>query len=270
MKLADVLRQECVLVDASFEDKAMVLCEIAALAKRSKYCRHLSEEEILEAIQEREIAGSTVIGSGIAIPHCRIKGIDDFVVGLISVPRGVDFDAPDRKKIFLIVFIIAPAGQGDAQIRLLSSISQTFQDPAVVKKIIAAKTPKALISRFLQDDRETPVARQDGGKNLMTVIVQDDPVFQQILASLAAVENISLAVFDAHNCREFLSDDPQFAVAAAGGIQNFAKMIRIVVENKLTNEMIRRIETITGSLSQCAGILVTVQHIDLAMGMLEL
>lgn len=270
MKLADVLRQECVLVDASFEDKAMVLCEIATLAKRSKYCRQVSEEKILEAIQDREIAGSTVIGSGIAIPHCRIKGIDNFVVGLISVPQGVDFDAPDGKKIFLIVFIIAPADQGDAQIRLLSSISQTFQDPDAVKKIIAAKTPKALISRFLQDDRDTLVARQDGGKNLMTIVVQDSPVFQQILASLATLENTSLAVFDAHNCREFISNSPQYAVAAADGRQNFARMIRIVVENKLTNEIIRRIETITGSLAQCTGILVTVQHLDLAMGMLEL
>lgn len=270
MKLADVLRQECVLVDACFEDKAMVLCEIAALAKRSKYCRQISEESIIEALQDREIAGSTVIGGGIAIPHCRIKGIDNFVVGLISVPQGVDFDARDRKKIFLVVFIIAPADQGDAQIRLLSSISQTFQDPAVVEKIIAAKTPKTLISRFLQDDRDTLVARQDDSKNLMTIVVQDNPVFQQILASLTTVENISMTVFDANNCREFLSDNSPHAVAAAGDRQNFARMIRIVVENKLTNEMIRRIETITGSLAQCAGILVTVQHLDLAMGMLEL
>ena len=108
MKLAELVRTECIRVGSTVDDKAMALCEIAVLAKNSPVLQNVPEEVVLEAMQEREILGTTAFGHGIAVPHCRIKGIQDFVVGLLTVPEGVEFESEDAQKVHLFVFIISP------------------------------------------------------------------------------------------------------------------------------------------------------------------
>ena len=269
MKLSDVIRRECVQANGVFEDKAMVLCEIAALARKSPLCGNVSEEAILEALQERETLGSTAFGNGVAIPHCRLKNVHDFVAGLISIPDGVDFEAPDRKKVHLIVFIIAPTVDNTAHIRLLSSISQALQNTAAVKKMIAAKTEKALCDRFIQAAEGDIPIYEPGRKNLLSILIQDQTTFEKILAAMTGIESCSLSVIDAKNSRTCLKSIPLFAAIHNNNHSKFCKLILAVIERKLTNEIIRRIETITGSLSKCSGILMTVQELSFCAGMLE-
>lgn len=270
MKLSDVIRRECVQVNGAFEDKAMALCEIAALARKSPLCRNVTEEDILEALQERETLGSTAFGSGVAIPHCRLKNVRDFVVGLINVPDGVDFEAADRKKVHLIIFIIAPIADNTTHIRLLSSISQALQDASTVKKMIAAKTEKALCERLIQAaEKDIPVYDEGGRDNLLSVTIQDQITFDKILAAMAGVEGCSISVIDAKNSHSCLKSIPLFAGMHNVTHSEFCRIILTVVERRLTNEIIRRIETVTGSLSQCSGILLTVQELTFCAGMLE-
>ena len=105
MKLIDVLRKECVVAGAQFSDKADALREIVQTAKKSSALKDVSEEEILASLEGRESLGSTGFGKGIAIPHCRLKSVTDFVVGIITVAAGVDFKALDEEKVKLIIFI---------------------------------------------------------------------------------------------------------------------------------------------------------------------
>ncbi len=270
MKLSEVIHLECVKPQASVEDKAMALCEIAALACKSPLCRNVSEETLLEALQDRETLGSTAFGNGVAIPHCRLKDIHDFVVGLISVPDGVDFESPDGKKVCLIIFIIAPTTDSAAHIRLLSAISQALQDPIAVKKMVAAKTAKFLCEKFIQAIESDIPVYEPGKKNLLTIAIQDQAAFDKILAALAGVEGVSLSIIESQNAYRYLKSIPLFAALSEHDHSTFSRQIIAVVERKLSNEIIRRIEIVTGSLSECSGILVTVQELAFCVGMLEI
>jgi PTS system nitrogen regulatory IIA component len=270
MKLSDVIHLECVKPQVSVEDKAMVLCEIASLAHKNPLCRNVSEESILEALQDRETLGSTAFGNGVAIPHCRLKNIHEFVVGLMSVPDGVDFESPDGKKVFLIIFIIAPTTDTAAHIRLLSAISQALQNPAAVEKMVAAKTAKALCEKFIQATESDIPTYEPGKKNLLTIAIQDHAAFDKIIAALAGIDGVSLSVIESQNAYPYLKSIPLFAALSNHDHPTFSKQIIAVVERKLSNEIIRRIETFTGSLSECSGILVTVQELTFCAGMLEI
>ena len=87
----DLLREECIVPNSDFSTKQQVLKAIATVAKKSPLLKNISENEIYTALEEREAIGSTGFESGIAIPHCRLEEVTDFVVGIISVPGGVDF-----------------------------------------------------------------------------------------------------------------------------------------------------------------------------------
>ena len=172
MKLSELLRKECVQVGSTVDDKAMALCEIASLAKKSDILKNVSEEAILEALQERETLGTTAFGHGIAIPHCRMKGVQDFVVGLLTVPDGVEFESEDTHKVHLLVFIISPKNSDNAHIRLLSTISQALQDAEIVKKMIAARSSETLQSLFLEATRVDVSEQLPLQRNLVQIFIQ--------------------------------------------------------------------------------------------------
>lgn len=269
MKLTDVLRPECVRTGAFFEDKAIALCEIAALAKQSPLCRHISEEDILESLQERETLGSTAFGGGVAIPHCRLKSLSDFIVGLVSVPEGVDFEATDGKKVRLIVFILAPVDRPNAHIRLLSSVSRTLQTPKQVQKLVKAKDPKSLVDTFIRYTGTEIPLEIPSQSSLFHVFVQDEHVFEEILTALSGLETGSLAVLSAESAGRYLARVPLYADFARNRDHAVCRVIIAIVEQRLDNEIVRRIEGITGSLRECSGVMVTIQHLAYTAGTLE-
>lgn len=245
--------------------KRLALCEIAALAKKSEVLRHVPEGAILEALQDRETLGSTAFGNGVAIPHCRMRDVKDFVVGLMTIPQGLDFEAEDQKRVKLMVFIIAPRQQSNTHVRLLSVISQALQDTEAVEKMTQAKDEDQLRQLFLEAARQDISEQVLVRRNMVHVFVQDEKVFREILESLSGLENVSLAVVDAKRCRSYL---PIYADFVENG-DNACKVITVIVERRLNNEVIRRIETITGSLFECIGVMVTVQELNYAAGSLE-
>lgn len=270
MKLVELLRSECVRAGSTADDKAMALCEIATLAKQSKALKRVSEDEILEGLQERETLGTTAFGHGVAIPHCRLKGVKEFVVGLMTVPGGVEFESEDGKKVQLIVFIVGPQDQSNTHIRLLSAISRALQDESSVKKMIKAKSGKQLQSMFLEAAGQDISEQIPVRHNLVHVFVQDEKVFSSIMEAVATLENISFCVIEGQNSRQYLSKSPIYAGFAANGNAPVCKILAATIERRLSNEIIRRIEGITGSLFECMGVMVTVQEMSYSAGSLEI
>lgn len=269
MKLTELLRTECIRVGSTVDDKAMALCEIAALAKKSKVLKKVPEEMILESLQERETLGTTAFGNGIAIPHCRIEGVKDFVVGLLTVPEGVEFEAEDGGKVHLLVFIVGPKKSRNTHIRLLSAVSQALEDTSLVQNMITASDSEQLQTLFLDAARSEVSERVSLRRNMVHIFIQDENVFQEILGTLSGLESISLNVFDCKPgvaCLEGTSIDAEFSNSESA----FSRCVVAIVERNLSNEVIRRIETISGSLFECTGVMVTVQELTYSGGSLEM
>ena len=269
MKLTELLRTECIRVGSTVDDKAMALCEIASLAKESPVLRNISEDAILEALQERETLGSTAFGHGIAIPHCRMEGVRDFVMGMVTVPDGVEFEAEDGKRVHLLVFIIAPKESRNTHIRLLSAVSQAFQDMSVVQQMVDASDGQQLRSLFLEAARQDVSEEVTVPRNLAQIFVQDEHVFHEIVESLSGLENISLNVFEGKACRAYLAGSPLYA-GLPDNDETVSQCIVAIVERNLSNEVVRRVETITGSLLECTGVMVVIQELVYSGGSLEM
>jgi PTS system nitrogen regulatory IIA component len=269
MKLADVLRKECIVANARFGDKAEVIREVARLAKQCSVLENVSEQEILVGLQGREAVGSTGVGKAVAIPHCRLKSVTEFVVGLITVPSGVDFDAIDAGKVKLIVFIIAPEVESNKHVRLLSVISQILLAPKVSEKILSEQTPEGVYEACVRDRDADIGDREERAKSLIHVFVQSEDVFRDVLQILTGIESSSLVVVGAENASVYLSKLPLFASFWTDEPSNFGRIIIAVVDRKLSNETVRRIESVAGDLGKVAGVMVTVQDITYSVGSLE-
>ena len=269
MKLADVLHKECIVVNAKLSDKAEALRQIASLAKKSNNLDSVSEQQILVGLQARESLGSTGVGKGIAIPHCRLKAVKDFVVGAVTVPSGVDFDALDAEKVRLIVFIIAPEVISNKHVRLLSVISQRLLAPKALEQILEEPTPEGIYESFLRDQGVEIDDRPRVVKSLIHVFIQSEDIFREVLQILAGIETSSLVVVGAENAGVYLSKLPLFASFWSDEPSNFGRIIIAVVDKNLTNEALRRIESVAGDLNKGAGVMATVQQVDYVAGSLN-
>ncbi len=269
MNLFDVLRKECVTAGIKLTNKSSALKKIAQLASACPLLKNVAEKEILEGLKQREALGSTGFKDGIAIPHCRIESVSEFVVGMISIPDGVDFESLDGNKTQFIAFIIGPAKESDEHIHLLSGISQVLSIPGAVKEMVAEPTNEALLESFLRLARDEVDTSKGMDRNFFHVFVQNEDFFREILQVFGSIDSSSAVILDAENTSAYLSKMPLFAGLWTDPPHTFSRLIIALVSKSMTNEAIRRIERITGPLKNCKGVLVTIQDLFYCGGSLK-
>jgi len=270
MNLINVLRRECVKAGAVCTDKQDVLATIAALARHSPVLANVDEAAIRQALADREALSTTGFGNGIAIPHCRMEDVADFVVGILTVPNGVDFGSMDDAPARIFVFIIAPSSSSNIHIKILSAISQVLNVPEHVAEMLAAPTPEILTENFLRHVRDEADPKRHDNKNLFRVQIQNEELFHDVLKIFAGFQATTVMVSEAEPAANYLHKMPLFAGFWSDKHEEFCKVILATVDKQDTNETIRRIEQNIGSLDGRDDILLTVQELFYCSGSLDI
>ncbi|WP_372794394.1 PTS sugar transporter subunit IIA [Pontiella sp.] len=269
MNLIEVLRNECVQTRATCSDRKELLETIARLAVKSPVLSGVNESTILQGLIDREELSTTGFGNGIAIPHCRLDGVEDFVVGILSTAQGIDFSAMDGKPVRLFVFIVAPSSQSNVHIKVLSAISQVLNVPAHVEEMLRAPTPEVLTENFLRHVRDEADPRQHDNKNLFRVQIQNEDLFHDVVKIFAGFNSTTVMVTEAEPAANYIQKMPLFAGFWSDKHTEFCKVILATVDKNNTNETIRRIEQEVGSLDERDDILLTVQELFYCAGSLN-
>ncbi len=270
MKLSNILKPECVLTGVSLDSKKAALHAVAGAAKRDKSLDQVSEGEIYKLLKTREAIGTTGFGRGIAIPHCRMDSVADFTVGFITIPDGVQFDSLDGELVYLILFIVGPSRETTRYIKILSCISHHLSVPGVVKNIIGARDVQTAIDYFKSQLHEDVDTDDQTNKNIINLFIQNEDFFLPVLEVFVDLDVTGVTVFEGRTSASFLARLPLFAGMWRDRSEQFCKHIIVVVEKKITNEMIRRIEKITGPLQERTDIILSIQEPIYIVGGLRL
>ncbi|HVS00488.1 MAG TPA: PTS sugar transporter subunit IIA [Thermoanaerobaculia bacterium] len=110
-------------------------------------------EELYRKLWEREELGSTAIGAGIAIPHCKLSDIQKGIVALGIVPEGVDFGAADGRPVHLFFLVLSPSQSAAEHLQVLAAISRWVKSGQHVERILQLRDPEAIYD-FIR--REAP------------------------------------------------------------------------------------------------------------------
>ena len=94
--------------------KKSILERLSLLLSKSS---GISTEEIFTGLYEREKLGSTSVGNGVAIPHARIKGINQPFISVIILDNPIDFDNIDSLDIDIVVCLIVPTEETENHLR---------------------------------------------------------------------------------------------------------------------------------------------------------
>lgn len=268
MNMSVFFHEECIQIGTKAGSKSELLREIAGLAKRSSVLKNVSEDAIYNALTKRENISSTGFEGGIAIPHCRMPDVSEFVVGAVTVFEGIDFKAVDKGKTNLLFFIIAPETDRETHIRILSTISRTLAVPEVKNEILNAGSPNKLREAFV---KHIPERSGPGDKDVQCVfhiIVQNEERFGEILRILSSL-GASVTVVEGKDIGNYLHRLPLFSSFWNPEDKGFNCLIFGTVKKSLVNELIRSVDLVTGGLDKNPGVLITIQELMIASGALN-
>lgn len=126
MQLEDILTPDRCFCQIDGVSKKRVLKTISEMI--GTQFATLDESEVFNAIMAREQLGSTGIGGGIAIPHCRVPHCQGITGALITLKTPIDFDAIDGKPVDLMFVLIVPEEKTDEHVRTLAGLAELFSD----------------------------------------------------------------------------------------------------------------------------------------------
>lgn len=128
MKLRELFTPESVTLQLESESKDDILKELIGLLDLDEK----SEAILFKTLKRRENLGSTGIGKGIAIPHCRSLVVDELQLAYARKSSGVDFSAIDGEPVHHFFLIVAPPLEVSNQyLPVLGKVAQFAKDPEV-------------------------------------------------------------------------------------------------------------------------------------------
>ena len=110
---------------------------------------HLETGDVYRGLIEREKLGSTAVGDGIAIPHCRLEGCDSITGSLFVLEHPVDFLAHDDEPVSIMFVLLVPASETTEHLATLGMLAERFQVKKYRKDLITAKDNEELYTRAL-------------------------------------------------------------------------------------------------------------------------
>lgn len=138
--LKQLVTPECVILNLTVSDHREVVLEmvnhlsqIGKVSTGDLYCYG-------NAVLERESHVGTGLGSGVAIPHARVKGLKETLAVFAKSEEGVDFDSPDNAPSHLILMLLVPEEKGAQHLQILADLAKVFRQSDLRDELLKAET----------------------------------------------------------------------------------------------------------------------------------
>ncbi len=141
MRLAALTRPELIFPDLGSSGKDV----LEELSNRIAVAGGVPDARELETrLAEREALGSTGVGGGVAIPHCKLRGIDRAVLAIGIAPDGIEFRAVDGLPVKLFFLVMSPVQSPAEHLQVLAAISRWVRAPGRIAAVLEAESPAAI------------------------------------------------------------------------------------------------------------------------------
>lgn len=103
-------------------------------------------------LMSREAEDSSGLGNGVAVPHLFIDELDQTIIAIARIPKGIDFSAIDNKPVHLVCLILSNPESYQSHLNLLAYFARKFQIPTFMDEILKAGSKKSILSMLSDGD----------------------------------------------------------------------------------------------------------------------
>jgi len=140
LRLSNIISDKTILLGIKAQSKSEALQEMVSFLEKNKLINRA--DEVIEKLEQREALGTTALGEGVAIPHCKVKWVTNPIV-LVGIARqGVPFGAPDGHLVNIFFLLITSLEDPTLNLQILAMIAQLIKkSPELKEKLLQAKSP---------------------------------------------------------------------------------------------------------------------------------
>jgi mannitol/fructose-specific phosphotransferase system IIA component (Ntr-type) len=144
MELTPFLNKNLIFIGESFESTDDFY---EAFAKFLKEKEVIKDHKIVKRLfVKRESIQSTAIGKGAAAPHIFSKEFSTFIFSIALIRKGVDFKAPNEKKVFVVFLIMSDERDVGLHLKSLAHIARLVSSTNFVREIKESKGVDEIIN----------------------------------------------------------------------------------------------------------------------------
>lgn len=155
MDIGELLADGGVVLRGGASSKRQALHTVAEAAAQ---VLGMPESRVMEALLEREALGSTGLGSGVAVPHARLEGVDRVTAVFVRLETPVAYGAVDDRPVDLLFALFAPPRDGADHLRALAAVSRALRSPGMREQLRQARTTDAIRALFVRDSAPATAA----------------------------------------------------------------------------------------------------------------
>jgi PTS system nitrogen regulatory IIA component len=152
MNIGDLLEPRAIAPRAGGGSKRQVLSAVAEIAARNF---GVPADQVLDALLEREAAGSTGVGHGVAVPHARLPGLTRMRGVFVRLEQPAPFEAVDDQPVDLIFVLFAPADADSEHLLTLARVSRLLRKGDLRQQLRQARTAEAIHALLVRDQRSS-------------------------------------------------------------------------------------------------------------------
>jgi nitrogen PTS system EIIA component len=255
---------------AGTRDEAMKI--IAGLLSLNPAAKEVSTGAILKGMMDREELGSTGLGNGVAIPHCRLEGMKGFALVLAVCDRGINWQSLDGRSVHIICGIAGPVDGTEEHLRLLAGAARVLGSGRARYELINSKTEFAMREAFLY--HLTPVTMKHMAKSrkkLLILVLQEEKAYNEIMELFLEMGVEGAVTVNSDMMGPMLSNVPIFAgfMDVLGRSRPEPRLVLALIPEQEVDETVSAVEEITGDLDNHRGACIIVTDVLACRGSLE-
>lgn len=140
VRLASVFSLDCIETIPSGTMKDAVVEQLLRSLANARLLAPQQVPDLATAMMDRERAGSTALGKGLAMPHLRTKAVSRFVGAVGLAPDGINFQSIDGAPTKLVFLVLGPFEQRERHLELMGRLSALMRDKATLMFLQCRRT----------------------------------------------------------------------------------------------------------------------------------
>ncbi len=150
LPIQDILVPEATLRESRARTKEELLRDL--VGRLAQAGRVLDRDRVYDDLLIRESEQGTGLGQGVAIPHCRSKGVDELSAAFALCRDGVAFESVDGQPCRFVVVLLSPLKADMSHVQALARVARLLRQDKVQQELLAAGTVDELNRILLSHD----------------------------------------------------------------------------------------------------------------------
>lgn len=150
MNLNEYLDEDLVCELDDDLDKQSVLKKLVDVLREKGILQN--PQEAYDALLEREKLGSTGVGEEVAIPHAKLKSIEDVIILLAISRKGVDFESLDNQPVKIFFLVLAPVKKMNLHLKTLARISRLIKSTDFKERVLKSQSKDEVLKILKEEE----------------------------------------------------------------------------------------------------------------------